>query len=328
MSHPQRALVPRFQWLAARTLALHACVGLAACAAPPVEPSGYVVTIRPLALVLRSLVGDDVPVHQLLAAGTSPHTFEPRPSDLDRVAKAKALVWVGQGLDGWAAELPAPHRIEVLALVPTTLLHAFRASNSRGHEGAGHHAADHTGREAGGEDAHGHHGVDPHFWTDPATVARTVGPLVQALCERERIGERCEALRARGVALERELDELARELEARFAVHRGKRLLLGHPSVHYFLRRVGLEAPLVAEASPGKELSPRRVVELAQRARELEVRAVVVQPQQPERAARLVAEELRLPVVSFEVVGTTDSSAATLAHDLRRSSQLLEDALR
>lgn len=328
MSHPRGVLGPRVQRLAACALALHACAWLAACAPPPIEPPGYVVTIRPLALVLRALVGDDATVHQLLPAGTSPHTFEPRPSDLDRVAKAKALLWVGQGLDGWAAQLPAPHRIEVLGLVPAALLHAFPASHPVGQEGADHHAADDTGHEAAGHAPHDHRGLDPHFWTDPATVARTVGPLVRALCELERNGERCDALRARGVALERELDDLAHELEARFAVHRGKKLLLGHPSIHYFLRRVGLDAPLVAEASPGKELSPRRVVELVQRAREFDVRAIVVQPQQPERAARLVAEELGLPVVSFEVVGTTQGATTTLGAELRRSSQLLEDALR
>jgi zinc transport system substrate-binding protein len=72
---------------------------------------GVVATVAPLAFLARELGGDRIRVATLVPGGASPHTFEPRPSDVIGLEHARTLLRVGAGLDEWTnALLPAaPH---------------------------------------------------------------------------------------------------------------------------------------------------------------------------------------------------------------------------
>ena len=48
-----------------------------------------VVSIPTHASLVEQLVGDRLPVHVMLPAGKSPHTFDPSPSDLVKLSKAE-----------------------------------------------------------------------------------------------------------------------------------------------------------------------------------------------------------------------------------------------
>lgn len=64
-----------------------------------------IATISPIADIVRQVGGERVAVHNLLPAGASPHTFEPRASDVRRIAEADLIVTVGAGLDAWVDRL-------------------------------------------------------------------------------------------------------------------------------------------------------------------------------------------------------------------------------
>ena len=61
-------------------------LSVAACGAPPRDLSGgrpvAVATIAPLADLVRSVAGPGWTVRTVIPPGTSPHVFEPEPSDL------------------------------------------------------------------------------------------------------------------------------------------------------------------------------------------------------------------------------------------------------
>ena len=79
-------------------------VGPAGAAAP----SGKLLvaaTIVPLGDFCQKIGGDLVQVQVLIPPGASPHVFEPAPSVMARASQARVFVYIGAGLEPWAAKL-------------------------------------------------------------------------------------------------------------------------------------------------------------------------------------------------------------------------------
>ncbi|HRF88866.1 MAG TPA: zinc ABC transporter substrate-binding protein, partial [Pseudomonadales bacterium] len=72
---------------------------VSAQAAEPV----VLVTVKPLAWVAQALVPANVDVQVLLPEGVSPHDYQLRPADVQRVNSSALLVWVGPVLEPWLA---------------------------------------------------------------------------------------------------------------------------------------------------------------------------------------------------------------------------------
>ena len=232
-------------------------------------------TIAPFEAILQPLLAGRAGVEALLPIGASPHTYDPRPSDVRRAARAVALVYGADDLDGWAARLEAPAHIVLLPLVPA----AARL-------------------DAGDDD---HHTVDPHFWTDPLAVRALLPGLVEALCRVDPPG--CATYRGNAVEVRDGLGRLHQEVETLVAPVRGAPVLLSHPFFRYFLSRYGLYLVGVVEPSPGKEPSPRALQRLVRTAGRAGVAAILTQSQLPDRSAAAVAEAAGIPMVQLDPIG-------------------------
>jgi zinc transport system substrate-binding protein len=62
-------------------------------------------TILPLGDFCRQIGGNLVQVQVLIPPGASPHVFEPSPSEMARAFQARVFVYIGAGLEPWAARL-------------------------------------------------------------------------------------------------------------------------------------------------------------------------------------------------------------------------------
>ena len=276
---------PHILWFL--VLAGSICIGLAGLIGcreenPSIGADGphYVTTIPPFAALLAPVIDERGQVTALLTAGDSPHTYEPRPSDVQRTEGGTALFYGAPHLDGWAADLSAPHHVALLDLVP---------------EGYQHPAVD-DGHGATGGDA-----IDPHFWTDPLAVRALLPALADTLCALDAAG--CATYEANADSLAAELIELDAELRSLLSPVRAMPVLLAQPFFQYFMHRYGPRLVGVVEPHPGKEPSPRALQALIARTRREGVRAVFIQRQLPPRAAEAVAEAAGLSVVTLDPIG-------------------------
>ena len=93
-------------------LVLSAMVLTAACSPGP-GPSGgaggaklvVITTTTVFADLVAQVGGDKVEVHSLVPKGGDVHTFDPTPTDMQRVTTANLIVRNGLGLDDWLANL-------------------------------------------------------------------------------------------------------------------------------------------------------------------------------------------------------------------------------
>lgn len=259
--------------------AIFFAAGLARCGARPgAEPEApvFVATIAPVAALLQPVV--DEALHPIVPAGASPHTYDLRPADARRAADAKAVFFVDPAVDGWAARLPAPERVELFALVPE----AFRLTYAD-------------------VSVDGGAALNPHFWMDPLAVRALAPVLADRLAELQ--PDRASEYRSNAKAFANDLQNLHEDIKETLAPAKGKAVIQFHPSMDYFLHRYGIRVAGVVEPSPGQEPTPKDLKELIDRARAERVRVIVTEPQLPDAPTRALAEATGATIVELDPLG-------------------------
>lgn len=287
-------------------VAVLVAVVLAGCRTPDDQPAApdrpqYVTTIYPFAAILAPVLEGRADVEHLLPGGASPHTHDLRPSEVRMAAQSTALIYGAHHLDEWATDMDAPAHIALMDLVPAS--HRLMLP---------------------GPDGTPSDDLDPHFWTDPLAVRALLPALADTLCALD--GDGCSQYQANADSFARGLDALDTELRQMLAPVQGARVLLGQPFFQYFLQRYGVDLVAVIEPVPGREATPRRLRQLAEKAREASATAVLVQPQLPANAARAVAETAGLPVVELDPLGSR-TVQPTYAALLRANARILREVL-
>ncbi len=141
------------------------------------------VSIKPLQLIFSEIAGDAVQVDLLLNPGVSPHIYQLKPSDMAKLSKADALVWVGPGMETFLAKV-------VTSLKPkrsVQLQHELSAflSDANGHSGRDHdHDHDHGAHHHHDGHHHNHdaHG-DAHLWLSPELAPEIAKVAAQLFSE-------------------------------------------------------------------------------------------------------------------------------------------------
>lgn len=275
-----------------------------------------VATIAPLADMVSSVAGPGWTVRTVIPPGTSPHVFEPEPSDLRKLVGAKVVVVAGAGYDDWMRRILAASASDARvhdAAASLGIGPDAQEGHDRGEPGADPHEGhdhgpgeSHAGEAPAGEEGHeGHaHGVlgeDPHWWLSPVLAARSLGPVAEALAAVDPIHADDYRRRARETA-SAYLD-LDRELAAALAPLAGKRFVSAHRAWVYFAERYGLVEAASIEPVPGREPSPRELKALVEEGRRGGLGRLFTEPQFPPAAARVVAREARLALTLVDPIG-------------------------
>lgn len=236
-----------------RTLAIFALavVGISAAAfflvpAPQQDDAGravledgrpaVAVTIFPLADIVRNVAGDGIRVELILPPGASPHTFEPTPSVVQRVAGVSVVYAIGHGLDDWALPLREEARAGYVGV-------------DKGIE-----------LRASVDDEEGP--MDPHYWLDVRNailIARTVRDdlSIRFPGQAATFRQNEEAYVARLEALDAEIREALRGID-------NPNIVTLHDAWYYFVDAYGLTITGTYEPSAGREPTPTYLAELSE----------------------------------------------------------------
>jgi len=261
-------------------------LALSGCAPSPLAQADFVITIPPLQLILQELTGDAATVACILPPGASPHTYELRPSTARLLESAKAVFYVDDSIDGWAARL-APGRIHsVFSMVPEELRRNFQA--------------DHHHHDEGPEENEPHL-VNAHFWSDPLIVKAIIPGLLKIISELDPDNRAIyEANASRFIAT---LDELDQEFRAAPVPQEGYGLVAFHPSWCYFFERYGIQVDAYVEPFPGKEPTPQTIQQLEKDLSAAGRRVVLSEIQLPSKSAEVLAETLDAKIVVIDPLG-------------------------
>lgn len=253
---------------------------LTSCGASSRKPV-FVASSPPVQMILQEIAGTKADVEVLAGAGASPHTYEPKPSDMYKTQTATAVFHVSDFLDGWIARMPGNTRISLLDLIPRENLLRFSEMTKD--------TADTL--------------IDPHFWTDPMTVKALLPRLADtlALIDPENAG----VYRQNANTFAKRLDLLDRQLDKILSPVRGKPIFLFHPSFNYLIKRYGLVFAGAIEEAPGKEPTPKTLQKLSERVKKSGTRAIFTEPQLPPGPANVISENSGALIYELDPVGGT-----------------------
>ncbi len=246
-----------------------------------------VTTSNPVFAIIKEIAGPRVDVRYIIPPGASPHTYQPKPSDVYKSQAANVLVYVADNNDGWAAKLPGSRNLlQLVELLPREFWIDYRGEKV---------SPDDTTITT--------KNIDTHFWMDPLAVKALLPALAHTLSKLD--PQNAATYRTNAELFSNRLDLLHRQVDNILHNVKGRTVFLHHPSIMYLLNRYGLIYGGSIEEAPGKEPSPKYIATLIQKIRESGAKAIFNEPQLSDKAVRSIADEANVSVYLLDPVGGT-----------------------
>ena len=239
-----------------------------------------IVSILPEQTFVKAIGGDKVNVSLMVLPGNSPHTYEPKPSQMIDIAKADLYFAIDVEFEHvWLPKFKnLNEKMQVVDVADgITKMHMAKAHG-------GHH------------DGHNHaeESLDPHIWTAPSNVKIIVQNIYKALAKQDPSNESYYKSNLNVFLSEIEkTDTQIKEILSTLKENRN--FMVFHPSWGYFAKAYNLEQ--IAVEVEGKSPKPRELVNLIKEAKEEKVKAIFTQPEFSDSTAKIIAKELNIPVV-------------------------------
>ena len=236
-------------------------------------PSGtgqvrVVVSVAPQEEFVKAVGKDKVQVTVMVPSGSDPHTYEPRPQQMQELSQAQLYLMVGSPLEfelTWMDKMRAMN--PQMKVVNTSQgINFINQGESSG---------------------------DPHVWVSPRNAKIMVENTYQALVEVDPDNQRY--YQENRDQYLKELDQLDQNLTHSLQKVKSKKILVYHPAWAYLCRDYGLEQ--VAIEKEGKEPTSQELAQLVDQARQDNITLVFVSPQHNQRNAQVIADELGGEVV-------------------------------
>lgn len=293
-----------------------------------------------LADIAQNVAGNRLKVEALLPVGADPHSFEPTPGDVRKVADSTVLIVNGAGIETFLERLLRNAGGKRLIIEASTGLpfrkiaedeavevHESKAAGKEEH----HHMKGEHHHEEGGH--HHHEEGDPHFWLAPANVLTYVQNIRKGLSEADPDGAALYAANADAYAVQlKELDRWIADRTREIPPER-RLLVTNHESFGYFADRYGFRivGTIVPSVSTEAAPSARQLAELVDSIRAAGARAIFLETGTNPQLARQVGLETGIKVVTnlyTHSVTTPDGPAPTYIDMMKANTLAIVDALK
>jgi len=244
------------------------------------------VSILPEQTFVKAIGGDKVNVSLMVQPGNSPHTYEPKPSQMVDIAKADLYFAIDVEFeDVWLPKFQSLNpKMQVIDL----------ADNVTKMQMQDKHVCEADDEHHGEHEDDTHEGVDPHIWTAPSNVKIIAENIYNALKKIDPLN--ADYYKRNLDIFLASIDETDRQIiDILSPLADGERFMVFHPSWGYFAKAYNLEQ--IAVEVEGKEPKPKELIHLLTEAKEEKVKAIFTQPEFSDTVAKIIAKELQIPVV-------------------------------
>lgn len=227
--------------------------------APEEGKVNIVTTTYPLGEFARNIGGDYVSVTVATPTGVEPHDFEPTPQQVAFMISADVFVMNGGGLDAWAEDIAPQVEERGGKVVEIADVLAFT-------EG------------------------DPHFWLDPQLAQDGVRNIRYAIIEKDP-AHRDDYLTMTDEYLSKLL-LLHQSYETGLKECSVRDIIVAHDAFGYIGRRYAVNVHPILGIAPDEEPSAQDLAELAELARELNIKTIFFETLVSSKLAKTLAREV------------------------------------
>ncbi len=248
------------------------------------EKINVFVSIMPQKYFAEQIGGELVDVSVLVPSGTSPENFDPSPRQIVQLGSSDVYFTIGIPFENiFLDKLKAGKKELVVSASDRDIPKLKNEEHEHEHE-----------------HEHGHHHgeYDPHIWTDPVLIKAIAGNMADTLAGIDI--EHAGIYRANLERFKKEMDDLQKELNQKFAPYSGRVFYVYHSAYTYFAKRFGLVQKSIETGE--KEPTPAKLRELVNQAKQDKVNTIFIQPEFPASGAKRVAEAIGGKTVSLSVL--------------------------
>jgi len=252
-----------------------------------------ITTLFPLYDFARTIAGDKAEVTLLLPPGVEAHSFEPRPDDVVKTAKAGLFIYTNKFMEPWADKF-----ISGLDTTAVTVVDASKGITLQPARSKHHH---HTDQHKKGADAHHHHqhpAMDPHIWLDLGNAQLMVDTIATAISAKDPSNSTTYA--AHATALKQQLAQLDTDFRNGLS-QCGKKTFLhgGHYAFGYLANRYGLQYEAAVSVNADAEPNPARMIELIKQVKSSGLKYVFSEEMVSPRLTEAIAQETGAKVLTL-----------------------------
>ena len=278
-----------------------------------------VATTNIVADVARQVGGDLVDVQILLPEGTDPHSFDPTPQDIAKVADADIIFANGVGLEAFIEDLLASADAEERIVEVSEGIQLLEHPEDE----AEHNEEEHD---------HAEHKGDPHTWTDPNNVIIWVDNIKSELIDAE--PENATTYTANAEAYISKLNEVDASIREEISKipPENRKIITDHRLLGYYVEEYGLEmaGTIIPGYSSLSEPSAQELAEIEDLISKLGVKAIFVGNTVNPNLAERISEDTGTKLVYFYTgsLSPAGGEAETYLDYLRYNTNAFVNALK
>jgi ABC-type Zn uptake system ZnuABC Zn-binding protein ZnuA len=256
--------------------------------------------------ITKNITGSRLVVETLMPVGLDPHSFEPSPGDVAKIAESDILIINGSGFEEWLNDIITGAN-EKITIVECSKGLRNRIQEENGQEQGSNESNLEAGvlsesvqkKAAENETAFRHMG-DPHFWLDPNLVMVYVQNIKDALVKSDPQGKDLYNKDAEEyTAMLKELDAWIKE-EVKIIPSDKRLLVTNHESFGYYADRYGFKVigSIIPDFSSASSPSAKEISNLIEKIKAANVQAIFLETGSDPKIAAQIAEETGITVVT------------------------------
>jgi zinc transport system substrate-binding protein len=232
------------------------------------------VSIAPMVSYLKAIGGDRVDISLMVQAGASPHTYEPKPSQMVAISKARLYFAIGVEFENiWLDRFVSANPNLVVIHTDANITKRYIDAHSS-----------HSKKEK----------KDPHIWTSLDNLQIIATNIYKALVEYDK--ENASYYKANYDRFINRIQDTKNKITQILSnVPKGSKFMVFHPSWGYFADEFGLTQ--LAIQTHGKNPKPKELINIIHQAQKNRVKAIFTQPEFSDKSAKIIANELHILVI-------------------------------
>ena len=256
------------------------------------EPSVFV-SILPQKYFVEQIAGDLVNIQVMVKPGASPATYEPKVSQMKKLAATELYFAIGVPFEqAWLERIAGVNPqmkivktdVGIKKLSMAKHLHEDEVDDAHEEHAGDDHANDQE------------EGLDPHIWLSPQLVKQQATIISASL--KELLPEQATLFETNLTRFQKQIDDLDTELREILVGKENLRFIVFHPSWGYFAENYKLrQVPIEIE---GKGPKSSQLRELILFARGEGIKVIFAQPQFSTKSAKLVARDIDGQVITVD----------------------------
>ncbi len=228
-----------------------------------------ITSIFPLQEFAQEVGGKQAEVNFLLPPGAEPHTWEPKPSEVLKIAQADIFIYIGAAMEPWAdkvAKAASGKKLHLLDLMRSLSLSEKEQK------------------------------IDPHIWLDFALDLKIIDLIAATLSKIA--PDQAAYFQQNAHEYQEKLKNLDRKYQKMLTNCRQRSLILGgHAAFGYLAQRYGLQQIALSGINPNAEPTPKRMAEVIAIARKEKAKFIFAEEMVNPRLAKALAKEAGVQIL-------------------------------